>query len=608
MIQNILILFILLPLVAGIAVFASPRKFCRFILLTVTLLNLGFAVFLFRKNAVLILPWAGAGIDFSLRLYHFSGFIILAAAVFSFLIALYSISYLQNNAIAKQFYAYLLISVSFINGAVLADNLVLLLFFWEGLLGTLFGFIAIGGKQSFKTATKAFIIVAVCDLCMMAGIALAGHLAGTLAISNIHLPLDFLGGIAFTLLVIGAVSKGGSMPFHTWIPDAAIDAPLPFMAFFPGVIEKLLGIYFLTRITLDMFQLKPQSTMSIVLMTLGAITIILAVMMALVQKDYKRLLSYHAISQVGYMILGIGTCLPAGIIGGVFHMLNNALYKCCLFFTAGSVEKQAGTTDLEQLGGLAGKMPFTFASFIVAALSISGIPPFNGFFSKELVYDAALERGVIFYLAALLGSFFTAASFLKLGHAAFVGKIRLEHKKEVKEAPVPMLISMIILASLCVIFGIFNYMPVNNFIRPILGEKIEWHRTGVQVNLTLGIITLLVSLGAFIHHLLAAKIMGGGIKASEHIYHAPVLSLLYRWAEKKYFDPYEIGIKLVGKISTFSWQIDRSIDWIYESLVAGAAVGCSKAIRRMHTGYYVIYVVWSLLGTLVVMLFILNET
>ena len=114
-------------------------------------------------------------------------------------------------------------------------------------------------------------------------------------------------------------------------------------------------------------------------------------MMALVQKDYKRLLSYHAISQVGYMILGIGTALPVGIVGGLFHMINHAHVQELPVPHGGSVEKQAGTTDLAKLGGLARKMPVTFACFIVAALSISGCPPFNGFFSKELVYDGALE-------------------------------------------------------------------------------------------------------------------------------------------------------------------------------------------------------------------------
>jgi NADH-quinone oxidoreductase subunit L len=152
--------------------------------------------------------------------------------------------------------------------------------------------------------------------------------------------------------------------------------------------------------------------------------------MALIQKDMKRLLSYHAISQVGYMVLGIGTALPIGIVGGLFHMLNNAVYKSCLYMTAGSIEKQTGTTDLRKIGGLSKRMPFTAICFTICALSIAGVPPFNGFFSKELIFDAALESNVIFYIGALLGAFMTAVSFLKMGRAAFAGKLELPTGKE----------------------------------------------------------------------------------------------------------------------------------------------------------------------------------
>ena len=171
-------------------------------------------------------------------------------------------------------------------------------------------------------------------------------------------------------------------------------------------------------------------------------------MMALIQKDFKRLLSYHAISQVGYIILGIGTALPVGIIGGLFHMFNNAVYKSCLFYTAGSVERQAGTTDLKSLSGLGRQMPVTMITFLVAAASIAGVPLTNGFFSKEMIFDGALESGFVFYLAALVGAFFTALSFLKLGHAAFFGKPKKTLAK-VKEAPLPMLAPMIVLAAAC---------------------------------------------------------------------------------------------------------------------------------------------------------------
>jgi formate hydrogenlyase subunit 3/multisubunit Na+/H+ antiporter MnhD subunit len=341
--QTILVSFILLPFILGVLAFILPknaRNARGSLVLLAVIADFFIAAFLFNKEVICTFPWAGYGMDFSLRLNHFSSFIILAASFFSLLIVIYSLSFFKGKDSAKQFYLYLLVSLSFVNGAVLANNLIMLLFFWEGLLLTLFGMIAIGGRMAFKTATKAFIIVGVSDLCLMAGIALTGYLAKTLVISEINLPLGSLGSLAFILLAIGAVSKAGSMPFHSWIPDAAEDAPLPFMAILPASLEKLLGIYFLARICLDMFRLNPDSWLSILLMIVGAITIFLAVMMALVQKNYKKLLSYHAISQVGYMILGIGTALPIGIVGGLFHMLNHALYKSCLFLTAGSVENR----------------------------------------------------------------------------------------------------------------------------------------------------------------------------------------------------------------------------------------------------------------------------
>jgi NADH-quinone oxidoreductase subunit L len=507
---------------------------------------------------------------------------------------------MRNKPHLNQFYCYLLITVAMANGAVLADNLVLMLFFWEGLLLTLFGMIAIGGKEAFKTAIKAFIIVGISDLCMMIGIGLTGYLAGTMTLSRIHLPVDSMGSLAFVLLMIGAISKGGSMPFHTWIPDAAIDAPLPFMALLPASLDKLLGIYFLARISLDMFALDAHSWLSTMLMIIGAVTILLAVIMALVQKNYKRLLAYHAISQMGYMVLGIGTCLPIGIVGGLFHMINNALYKSCLFLTGGAVEKQTGTTQLDKLGGLGAKMPLTFLCFFVAAVSISGVPPFNGFFSKELIYDAALKRGLIFYLAAISGTFFTAASFLKLGHAAFLGKSS-EANKNVREVSMPMLVPMIVIASICVFFGLQHQFSLDYFIKPILGEQ---RLLGVEfsANIMLITITAVVLVGALIHHLIAARIMGGGYKATEHIHHAPVLGEIYDKAEKRFFDPYDIGLKIVGQISKAGWRLDRMIDWVYDTLSVRSAYLLSNKIKSVHTGNYSLYVAWSLLGAVVVLM------
>ena len=608
--DKIVILPILIPFAAAMIIFASPRRW-RYVKEAVTLFATAAALFittvLFRRNIDYSVPWAGFGFDFSLRCYDFSSFIILAIAFFGFLIAVYSAAFLRRKRYAKLFYAYLLVTLSFASGAVLSENLVVFLFFWEGLLLTLFTMIAVGSPGAFKTATKAFVIVGLSDLCMMVGIALTGKIAGTLAMSQINIPLTGLGALAFILMITGAIAKAGSIPFHSWIPDAATDAPLPFMAILPAALEKLVGIYMLARISLDMFKYAPNSWASTLMMSVGAITIILAVSMALVQKDYKRLLSYHAISQVGYMILGVGTLVPAGIVGGLFHMINNALYKCCLFLTGGSVEKQAGTTDLNKLGGLWKKMPVTFACFVVTALAISGVPPFNGFFSKELVYDGALERGWIFYFLAVAGSFLTAASFLKLGHAAFLDKPRSDFK-DTKEAPLSMLIPMITIAVICIIFGVWNALPIRGLIQPCVGahrlEGLDF--SGFPKNITLVLITAAVLIGALLNHIYGVKKGGSGLKAAEHIYHAPVLSYIYEKAEKGYFDPYDIGLKFTAAISKIAWAADRAVNWVYDNFSVKASFALTNIIRRLHTGNYSTYIIWSVAATAAIALFLIK--
>jgi len=601
---ELLLLPIIIPFIFALLVFLVPNRLRAlvqvFVLFGVTL-HLAAAIALFGKDAVFSLPWVGMGIEFVLRSYHFNSFINLAIASFGFLIAVYSALSMSGKPHLRQFFGCFLLTLVSASGAVLSDNLVAMLFFWEGSLLSVFGMISAGNKNAFKTATKSFIIIGITDLCLLVGIVLTASLAGTLKISEISLSLGGVASLAFILLMIGAVAKSGSMPFHSWIPDAAIDAPLPFMALVPAAIEKIMGIYLLTRISLDMFKLNADSWLSVLMMSIGAFTIVLAVMMALIQKDYKKLLSYHAISQVGYMILGIGTALPVGIIGGIFHMINHTLYKSCLFLTGGSVEKQTGTTNLEHLGGIGIKMPVTFACFTIAALAISGVWPLNGFFSKELVYDGALERGLIFYIAAAGGSFFTAASFLKLGHAAFLGKRKQENEK-VKEASFAMLLPMIILALLCVCFGLFNAYPLKNLIQPGLGNPIlERHVfSGFPANKMLVVITFIVLIGALVNHLIAVRIKGSALKAADEFYHAPVLSVIYDKAEKGLLDPYNIGMVTARIVAKLAFYSDRAIDWLYEGVAVKLGLGGSRMIRRVHSGSYIIYLFWSLAGSCLV--------
>jgi NADH:ubiquinone oxidoreductase subunit 5 (chain L)/Multisubunit Na+/H+ antiporter, MnhA subunit len=604
--NGLMLLFpIILPLAAAILILIlSKNKIISKEILSFLafFVNLILSISMFGKSINFDAPWCGFGINMSLKLYRFSGFILLSVSIFAFLAVVYSIIFMKNRDYSRLFYVYLLVTLSFVNGAVLANNLIVMLFFWEGLLIPLFGIILTGGRKAFPTAVKALVLSGTADLCMMIGIGMTVYLSnGVYTIDRINLPMDFMGSMAFIFLMIGATAKAGSMPFHSWIPDAASDTPLPFMAFLPGSLEKLLGIYFLVRISLDMFQFKSGTPVSTIMMIIGAATIIFAVMMALVQHDYKRLLAYHSISQVGYMVLGIGTAVPVGIVGGLFHMINNAIYKNCLFLTAGSVERQTGTTNLEKLGGLGRKMPVTSACFLIAAASISGVPPFNGFFSKELIFEGALESGFIFYIAALVGAFFTAASFLKLGHAVYFGK-QQGNSEKAEEAPWPMLLPMIVLSFGCILFGIINPLPLKYLIEPVLGSRLTHTTSGFPQNWLMAGVSLVVLGLAYLDHMYGFKKTGSGLESVDHIHYAPGLSVVYKWAELKYFDLYEIGRKFINIMAKLAFKIDRAVDWILSVFLVKFVRRLSRDIKEAHTGDQSMYIGWSIAGVFIMII------
>jgi NADH-quinone oxidoreductase subunit L len=599
------------PLLCGlIALFITTSRFK--IKEILTLLSTGLALvcsmLLFSRDFHVIIPWLGQTYAFELRLDTLNRVLLVAINGFALLITLFSMAFMHGQKKLNQYYAWLLLTLGMAAGVLLADNLFLLLLFWEAMLITLIGFIVLGGKAgSNRTALKALIISGVTDVLLLVGVALTSYQAGSATISHIHLPVTGINSIAFLLLAIGAVAKAGAMPFHTWIPDAAVNAPVTFMAYLPAALEKLLGIYLLARISLNLFQLEPTSWLSPFLMILGCATILLAVMMALIQKDYKRLLSYHAVSQVGYMMLGIGTAVPIGIIGGLFHMLNHAMYKSGLFLTSGAVEKRCGTTDLQALGGLARSMPFTFIIFIITAASISGLPPFNGFFSKELIYDGALQRHWIFYPCAVAGSLFTAISFLKLGHAAFLGK-KGEATGSAKEVSWLMGLPIALIALGCILFGLANWIPLDYFFKPVLvaaglgAELTEHAASGFPSNPLLLMGTGIVLVLAFLSHLAGVLRTKSGLKAADHIHHAPGLSAIYKWAEKGYFDPYVLGRYIVRAFAWCLFKVERAIDWLLTRIPALVAEQTGLLLQKLQNGSYSLYILLALGGVLLMLL------
>jgi NADH-quinone oxidoreductase subunit L len=264
------------------------------------------------------------------------------------------------------------------------------------------------------------------------------------------------------------------------------------------------------------------------------------------------------------------------------------------------VEREVGTTDLTQLSGLGRQMPLTFTCFLIAAAAIAGVPPLNGFYSKELVFDAALQSNVVFFIIAAAGAFCTAASFLKLGHTVYFGKPS-KLTSQASESPWPMVLPMIVLAGTCVLFGVYNTLPLQYMIEPVLGGLVEQSFSGLLPhNWILAGISVGVLLLAVANHAFGVRRTGKAIGAVDHIHNAPVLKSLYASAEAGSFDPYKLSGSVVDTFAVIMDYLDKGIDWVVSRMSTGLALLAGRGLDRIHTGRHWMYVLWVLAGVVVV--------
>lgn len=535
----------------------------------------------------------------SLRIDNLSRMVLMFISLFSVLILLYSIVYIKGKKI-RNYYSWILITIGCSFGAVMADNLLLFLVFW-GILGiTLYKLIQGSDEESSATAKKTLIMIGASDSIMIIGIAIVWKITGTLNMSEISLSTgNALTVTAFLALLAGSFTKAGAFPFHTWVPDYAKDAPASSSAFLPASLDKLLGIYFLARIINEMF--IPGEWITLFLLLIAVITIITAVMMALVQHNYKQLLGYHAVSQVGYMILGLSLGSVIGIAAGLFHMVNNAIYKSGLFLSAGSIEHRTGKCEIDDLGGLSKAMPVTFIAALVFAMSISGIPPLNGFASKWMIYQAIIDFGgeagianklwILWLGLAVLGSALTLASFIKFIGGIFLSRRRPE-LSDVKEVPWSMWIPVALLALFCVFTGVFaTNQVVPKLFMPVSGEfefSGYWNSGLVSVLVLVSITTgIIIYLASNIKRFRTSDSFIGGEKLHDLAgYPTPefyktftefkFLSAVYRKAREKWFDLYDISKEIV------LWSSHR--------------------LSLAHTGVLTGYVIWIFAGLIIMLL------
>ena len=373
--------------------------------------------------------WGGAPFPFPLAAADgLSQLMLLAIGLVVFASSVIAMDVVKDQKGRHNFASLLLISMLGMNGVVLVRDIFSLYVFLEIVSVTSFILIAFSHERdAFEGSFKYIVLSAIATIMMLTSVAIFflvsggtafAALAGAIAAHRDNTLLLF----AVLLFLVGLFIKAGLVPFHGWLPDAYSSAPAPVSMLLAGIVTKVSGVYTLIRLVQEVFGFTPKTEQ--ILLFVGALSIVSGALAAMGQKDFKRMLAYSSISQVGYIILSLGAGSKLGVAGAIFHLFNHTLFKTQLFMNATAVENQTGSRDMDRMGGLAARMPITGTTSIIAFLSAAGIPPLAGFWSKLVIVVALWKAGHTGYMAvAVLASLLTLGYFLILQRKVFFGKV-----------------------------------------------------------------------------------------------------------------------------------------------------------------------------------------
>ena len=412
-------------------------------------------------------PAGGYAIGIALEVDALSLFFGLLVATAVLVSCIYSIQYMSHDHNVREYYTLFLMLSGGVMGLVLSGDIFNMFIMVEILTFAAVALTAFRNtaKGALEAAFKYLVVGSMGSTCILVGTIMLYAQVHTLNFAQLSalIPgnLNNATKLAFALLFIGFATKAFIVPFHPLAADAHGAAPASISVLISGVLTKS-GIYGIIRLCYFLFQSMGLGTVQFMLVFFGCMSMFICVTMALAQHDFKRLLAFHSISQIGYVLTAVGLCTALGISAGLYHAMNHTLFKGLLFLAAGAVLHQTGTTDLDRLGGLSRKMPWTTVLFLIGAFSISGIPPFNGFASKWMIYQATYEKAVesgnigflLVTIIALITSVLTLASFVKVSQSVFFGQLPKEYEN-VKEVSFGMRFAMCIFALLCVFTGLF---------------------------------------------------------------------------------------------------------------------------------------------------------
>ena len=567
--------------------------------------------------------WIEAGsfrADFALQVDQLTVIMLLVVTGVGWLIHLYSIGYMADDAGYRRFFSYLNLFMFFMLTLVLAANYLVLFVGWEGV--GLCSYLLIGFWFLRKTATdagnKAFWVNRVGDFGFLLGLFLLFRQFGTLDFAPIFrnsalMPVETSGHGVITaialLLLAGATGKSAQLPLYVWLPDA-MEGPTPVSALIHAATMVAAGVYMVAR-SHALFTRAPLAMFVVAL--IGCATALFAATIALVQTDIKRTLAYSTISQLGYMFLACGV----GAFGaGIFHLMTHAFFKALLFLGAGSViHATSGEQDMRRMGGLRRSVPWTYGTMFVATLAISGTPGFSGFFSKEEILLAARTgpyANSVIYALGVLTAGLTALYMFRLLFLTFHGAPRFDQKKtHVHESPWVMLAPLAVLALLSLaggwwaaphLVGGLNYF--DNFVKPVfVGGEISsstepYTGTGQLIATVFGPPVL----AAFVGFLLAWWLYIRRPQMPARV--AESLRAPYRLLAGKYFIDELYAFLIVRPLlwisTNFLWRVvdEESIDGLVNG-VAREAGEFGDRLRHLNSGNTRTYAAWVIVGAVV---------
>ncbi|AIW87082.1 NADH ubiquinone oxidoreductase chain L [Bacillus mycoides] len=432
-------------------------------------------------------------ISFGFEVTALGALMLFIVTLVSFLVHVYSKGYMKGDTRLPTFYAYLGLFTFAMLGLVISTNLLQLYIFWE-LVG-LGSFLLIGfyffKEEAKAAAKKAFIMTRIGDVGLFIGMILIFWHAGSFEYDAIFKAIHTgdlspsMITITAILIFIGAMGKSGQFPLHTWLPDA-MEGPTPVSALIHAATMVAAGVYLVAT----MFPLFSASAVAMQTVAIvGAFTAIFAASIGLVQTDIKRVLAYSTVSQLGYMMLALGS---AGYVAGIFHLTTHAFFKALLFLAAGSVIHAVNTQNINKMGGLQKKMKVTGALFLIGTLAISGVPLLSGFFSKDEILAAAWMNGNYFlFVLAVIAAFLTAFYMFRLYFLVFTGETKT--KEEVHESPRTMTYPMIVLGVLAVVAGYINTPWFGTFLGDWLTKDIGFQVKEVHGPVWIMVVATLVS-------------------------------------------------------------------------------------------------------------------